>query len=83
MPFIVGVVIALVLILPGFLIRWSAVRAICQEIADKPFKCPNCGHRFYVKWYQMFFKRMTVYTYKNARLKCPACGITDMCKHEE
>lgn len=77
------IAVVLILILPGFLIRWSTVRAICQEIADKPFICPNCGHKFYVNWYQMFFKRMSVYTYKNANLKCPACGVTDMCRYED
>ena len=45
------------------------------------FACPNCGHRFYAKWYQLMFRsqRYTVHMFNQARIKCPKCKIRDMC----
>lgn len=83
MLIIIGIFVGLVLVLPRFLIEWSFIKSACQEITDKPFTCPNCGNEFYVNWYKMWFKRHAVYLWKSAKLKCPNCGITDMCNHNE
>jgi len=49
-------------------------------LGREPFICPNCGHSFYAKWYQlMFYKRYTIRAFNQARLKCPKCKVRDMC----
>lgn len=83
MEWIIGAGLAFIGMLPRFLIRWSLGSLVCREITDKPFFCPNCGHKFYVKWYQMWFKQNSVYVWKSAKLKCPNCKVTDMCRHDE
>jgi len=52
-----------------------------QEIANRPFICPNCGHRFYAKWYQIGRPlQASVYATGKAMLKCPECKEKDLCK---
>lgn len=52
-----------------------------KEFTEKPFVCPNCGERFYVKWPKLFWYR--IYSLElsgKAKLKCPKCGEKDMCR---
>lgn len=49
------------------------------KLAEEPFVCPNCGHRFYVKWYKLIFEEQFVHTRNKAPLRCPKCKIKDMC----
>ena len=52
----------------------------CSILAGEPFACPNCGHQFYAKWYQLIFgQRYTIRAFDQARIKCPKCKIRDMC----
>ena len=52
-----------------------------QELAENPFVCPNCGQQFFIKWYKLNFGRSyTVYAFGKARLKCPHCKVSDMCR---
>lgn len=66
-----------------FFINLLVFREELENITDKPFICPNCGCKFYVKWYRMYFKRYSVYGFKSAKLKCHSCGEVDMCKHDD
>ena len=72
------IVVILVLVLFDWLKLFPKI-AILASLADKPFVCPNCGHRFYVKWYQLIFRQFSVYTYNKANFKCPCCKMHDMC----
>lgn len=84
MEWIIVIVLVFIAVLPRLLLKLSINSVLCREITDKPFICPNFGHKFYARWYQMwFFKRNSVYLCKSAKLKCPKCGITDMCRHDE
>lgn len=52
-----------------------------NETAEKPFACPCCGNRFYIKWYKLIWGgQLNVAMMGNAKLKCPKCGKTDWCK---
>lgn len=83
MGIVIGIVIGLLIISPRFFVDFSFMKSTCEEITDKPFVCPNCGHEFYVSWYRMWFKKNSVYLWNSARLRCPNCGSKDMCKHKE
>lgn len=50
-----------------------------EEIAEKTFVCPHCGHRFHVRKRQIFYKWRAVYFYKAMKLKCPKCKNRDFC----
>ncbi len=50
-----------------------------KDVYEKTYVCPNCGEHFTARWYQMIYKRGSVYTYNAARLKCPCCHQKDMC----
>ena len=53
----------------------------CEDIADSPFKCPNCDEEFKVSWARiMFTPNVSLVFNKRMRLKCPHCKMTDMCK---
>ena len=64
---------------------WFIIRRVLpayyrlSEMAEKPFVCPNCGHRIYVKWYKLIFKEFSIHVNNNVLLKCPKCKIKDMC----
>ena len=65
-------------------VRSSVTIPELRSITSKPFVCPNCGQIFYVKWYQLlFFKAIPIYLYQSAKLKCPGCGIRDMCRRKD
>ena len=53
-----------------------------NEIASKPFVCPNCGQEFYAKWRRLWFKGagLLTNTTNKAQLKCPHCKETDACR---
>lgn len=52
-----------------------------KEYAKKPFVCPNCGSTFFRKWYHLWFNREnTLIMIEKAKLKCPRCKQTDLCK---
>lgn len=51
-----------------------------QEVLEKPFVCPNCGHSFRLKWYQVWYKFPSFYLLNGIRYKCPACKQTDVCR---
>lgn len=72
-----------VIFLGMFLIKWIPFKEMLISLADKPFICPNCGCKFYVKWYQLYFKHYSVYAVNSAKFKCPSCGEVDMCKHDD
>ena len=46
-----------------------------KEFVSKPFVCPNCGFRFYIK-----SKVVRPIGKDRAYLKCPSCGKRDLCK---
>lgn len=50
-----------------------------EMLKDKTFACPHCGHRFQVK--RFYFNALPLYTYGSAKLKCPNCGIKDICRY--
>ncbi len=52
----------------------------CNEIAEKPFICPNCGKEFYKKWNQLYFNGFDPKYAKKAILKCPHCKERDACR---
>ena len=82
MTVIIFVILALIflLIFPRILATEEAFR----ELTEKPFVCPNCGYRFYVRWYQLYpFKAGSVRAFGRANLKCPNCKIKDTCKKED
>ena len=47
--------------------------------ANNRFACPNCGHNFYAKWYQLMFAGGAIHAFDYANLKCPKCKIKDSC----
>ncbi len=60
-------------------------RFYARDVYEKTFVCPNCGAKFKIHWYQIIYKRNSVYMYNAARLKCPVCHQKDMCSvaHDE
>ena len=86
MKYILLFIIAIVL---GIVVRlyknYVSMKLYHGEVLEKTYVCPNCGHRFQPKWYQMLFGVGTAYTYDCAKLKCPACHEWDMCtiSHDE
>lgn len=66
-----------------FLISWIPFKTGLETLAAKPFICPNCGCKFYVKWYRLYFKRWSVYGFNSAKFRCPSCNEVDMCKHDD
>ena len=70
------VLIVIVVILGIPFIRF-AIRGSSE--ASNRFVCPNCGHHFYAKWYQLMFAGGTIHAFNCAKVKCPKCKITDLC----
>lgn len=63
------------------LVWWLIAINRLKEFAEKPFVCPNCGERFYIKWTKLFWYRdNSLDLIGKAKLKCPKCGEWDMCK---
>ena len=54
--------------------RWHSYAQTTKEFVNKPFVCPNCGHRFYTK--QRIIQPISE---NKAYLKCPNCGTRDFC----
>jgi len=72
---IVPVAIAVVFCVLRFLPQMYRLKAM----AEKDFICPNCGHRFRVKWYRLIFKYMPVGIMGCAPFRCPKCREKDQC----
>lgn len=51
------------------------------EILETPFICPNCGHIFTLKWYQVWYKFPSFYHLNGLKHKCPKCKQTEICHH--
>lgn len=47
------------------------------RLAKNTFACPNCGHHFKIKWYNLIFAPSTFW--EKAYVKCPKCHIRDTC----
>ena len=73
---IIYVLIGIVIILGIPFLRFAARGA---HLAENRFACPNCGHHFYAKWYQVMFAGGMIHLYNYAKLKCPKCKVTDAC----
>ena len=73
---ILCVLLAIVIILGIPFFRFAMRGAL---LASNRFACPNCGHHFYAKWYQLMFAGGTVYAFNYAKVKCPKCKISDSC----
>lgn len=76
MPYII---IVIVLLFIFFLDRILPEIIRSKSLSEDIFVCPNCGHQFYVKWYKLYYASFSIYAYNKALLKCPKCGIKDMC----
>jgi len=75
------VAIILVIIIPLFLVVLKRLPQIYEmlEILETPFVCPNCGHSFNLKWYQVWYKFPSFYLLNGLKHKCPKCKQTDIC----
>ena len=51
-----------------------------KQISEKPFVCPNCGHVFSVKFFQMPFLLHSYVLSETILVKCPKCKTRDHCK---
>lgn len=80
MPF--GLILAVILLgIATFSVTGILRYNKCEEIADCPFKCPNCEKEFHANWVKiMFSPTITLVLNKKMRLKCPHCKKIDMCK---
>ena len=81
-PLLIGIVLGIVIKLYK---RYIVMNLYHKDILEKTYVCPNCGHRFRPKWYQMLLGVGTAYAYDCAKLRCPACHKWDMCSiaHDE
>ena len=76
---IISVVLSVVLnLVLRIITRIRSYRRL-KQYAEKPFACPNCGHIFYVKWYNLILKETVILMRDKAPLKCPKCKMRDMC----
>ena len=73
---ILYILLAAVIILGIPFIRFAVRGAF---LASNRFACPNCGHHFYAKWYQLMFAGGAVHAFNYANIKCPKCKIKDTC----
>ncbi len=76
-----GVLVVLFLIIKS-IIKFAFYKKIYTDIISKPFVCPNCGCRFYAKWWQIALRpNLDLSRYHNAAiLKCPQCNTKDRCQ---
>lgn len=51
--------------------------------SKEPYACPNCGHVFTKRWYNLMLKSGPMVRSGNGelRLKCPSCKKVDFCLH--
>lgn len=77
------IVIILVIIIPPIFFVLKNLPHIYEmlEILETPFVCPNCGHSFILKWYQVWYKFPSFYLLNGLKHKCPKCKQTDICFH--
>jgi predicted RNA-binding Zn-ribbon protein involved in translation (DUF1610 family) len=81
MGIIIGGFVGLFVVLPGVIFFVRRYPMICemQEVLDKPFVCPNCGHPFKIKMHQVWYRLPSFYVAKGFKAKCPKCRQTDIC----
>jgi DNA-directed RNA polymerase subunit RPC12/RpoP len=71
-------VVLAIIIIPGLpFIRFALSGA--ASAANNRLACPNCGHHFYAKWYQLMFASGSIHAFNYANVKCPKCKILDSC----
>jgi len=71
-------IILIIIIFLGFFFFTFAINGI--RLADNIFACPNCGHHFKPKWYNMMFVPGRIFLlFNKANLKCPKCKTRDTC----
>ena len=51
-----------------------------KSVMEKPFVCPNCGHVFSVKLFQMPLRLHSYMASESILVKCPKCKTRDHCK---
>ena len=74
---IVYVLLAIVVIFGLPFIRFAVRGSLLAS--NNRFACPNCGHNFYGKWYQLMFAVGAVNAFNFANIRCPKCKIKDSC----
>ena len=77
------VFVSLVVIFPVilFFVKQYPMISELQDLLDSPFVCPNCGHQFTLKMYQVWYKLPSFYVLNGLRIKCPKCRETHVCSH--
>ena len=75
-PVVIGLALGIALRLYK---NYVSIKMLHSEVVEKTYVCPNCGHRFQPKWYQLMYGIGTAYAYDCAKLRCPACHKWDMC----
>ena len=59
---------------------WCGIQR-AKNYAEKPFVCPNCGEIFSVRWQNLWwYRNYTLIMNGKAKLKCPKCKVSDMCR---
>jgi DNA-directed RNA polymerase subunit RPC12/RpoP len=79
-----GYIISAILLWGGITFLLGMARS--KNASNKnTYACPNCGHRFKVKWQDLLFSSNFVPMIsgdtlaKTARLKCPKCNSKNLC----
>ncbi len=78
---LVFVFVSLIIVLPiiWFFIKRYPMIAEMQDVLEKPFVCPNCGHKFKIKMRQVWYRFPAFYLVKGFKVKCPNCKKKDVC----
>lgn len=84
---VIGIIILVlvIVILPGIFLFIKQLPVIYEikELLDEPFVCPNCGHRFYLKMHQVWYKIPSFYIANGLKAKCPCCKQIDVCSRSK
>ena len=84
--------IALSSVLLFFALVFLRASSRAKRLVESPFACPNCGHRFTVKWNHMLFSSnfmsisllkpglYSLHSESPQVLTCPKCKVKDACK---
>ena len=76
-----GVVIFIIIPVTRFFIVNYFIISELDDLLDVPFVCPNCGHNFFIKKRQVWYKVHSFYVLNGFNVKCPNCKKTDICSH--
>ena len=73
----------LIIVVPAvlFFVERSPMISEMQDELDKPFACPNCGHRFTIRMIQVWYRLPSFHVLNGFRVKCPKCNRKDVCIH--